>query len=409
MLKPGDIAIVSGARTPFGRYCGKLKDYTAQELGAVAAKAAIERSGVDPKDFDHAVFGNAQQTSGDALYGARHVGLRTGLPIETPALTVNRLCGSGMQAIVSAAQMIQTDEAKTVLAGGMEAMSQAPFTIRGRDGFTLAPGGKLEDSLMVALLDSYCGLYMANTAELYGEQQGVTRQAQDEFALRSQQMADAAYKAGRLQEELTPVPLRNSKGEPTGEMLTEDDHRRPQTTMEGLAKLRPAFGKSGTVTAGNASGIVDGGAAVVVMSLEQAQKRNINPLGRIVNWGIAGVDPKLMGRGPVPATKLALQCAGLTLDYIDLIEVNEAFAAQYLAVEKELGLDREKVNVNGGAIALGHPLGATGTRLVITLLYELRLRKKKYGLATACIVRGPGIARGVGTFQGCFAALSRER
>ena len=398
MLKPGDIAIVSGARTPFGRYCGKLKDYSAQELGAVAAKAAIARSGVDPKDFDHIVFGNAQQTSGDALYGARHVGLRAGLPVETPALTVNRLCGSGMQAIISAAQMVQTEEAKVVVAGGMESMSQAPFVIRGRDGFTLAPGGKLEDSLMVALLDSYCSLYMANTAELYAEQQGITRRAQDEFALRSQQAAEAAYKAGRVQEELAPVPLRSAKGEPTGEMLTEDDHRRP-TTMEGLAKLKPAFGKNGTVTAGNASGIVDGGAAVVIMSLEMAAKRNINPLGRIVNWGIAGVEPKLMGRGPVPATKVALQRAGLTLDYIDLIEVNEAFAAQYLAVEKELGLDREKVNVNGGAIALGHPLGATGTRLVLTLLYELRRRKKKYGVATACIGGGQGIAMVVEGFQ----------
>jgi len=245
---------------------------------------------------------------------------------------------------------------------------------------------------MVALLDTYCGLYMANTAELYGEQQGITRQAQDEFALRSQQAADAAYKESRLQEELVPVPLKDRKGEPSGETLSDDDHRRPQTTMEGLAKLKPAFGKSGTVTAGNASGIVDGAAAVVVMSLEEAGKRGIAPLGRIVGWGIAGVEPKLMGRGPVPATKLALQKAGLTLDYIDLIEVNEAFAAQYLAVEKELGLDRNKVNVNGGAIALGHPLGATGTRLVITLLYELRRRKKKYGLATACIGGGQGIA-----------------
>jgi acetyl-CoA acetyltransferase family protein len=338
------------------------------------------------------VFGNAQQTSGDALYGARHVGLRAGLPIETPALTVNRLCGSGMQSIVSAAQMIQTDEAKIVLAGGMEAMSQAPFVIRGRDGFTLAPGGKLEDSLMVALLDSYCGLYMANTAELYGSEHGITRQMQDEFALRSQQKADAAYEEGRIQEELVPVALRNSKGEATGELLTEDDHRRPQTTLEGLAKLKAAFGKSGTVTAGNASGIVDGAAAMVLMSLEEARKRSIEPLGRIVSWGIAGVEPKVMGRGPVPATKVALQKAGLSLDYIDLIEVNEAFAAQYLAVEKELGLDRDKVNVNGGAIALGHPLGATGTRLVITLLYELRRRKKKYGLATACIGGGQGIA-----------------
>jgi acetyl-CoA acetyltransferase family protein len=399
MLKAGEIAIVSGARTPMGRYCGKLKDFTAMELGAVAAKGAIERSGLAPSEFDHVVFGNAQQTSGDALYGARHVGLRAGVPVETPALTVNRLCGSGMQAIVNAAEMVQLGDAEIVLAGGMEAMSQAPFVIRGRDGFTLAPGGKLEDSLMVALLDSYCGLNMASTAELYAEQQGITRQTQDEYAVRSQQCADDAYKAGRLQEELVPVPLKNAKGETTGEMFTEDDHRRPQTTMEGLAKLKPSFGKNGTVTAGNASGIVDGAAAVVVMSVENAQKRNLKPLGRIVGWGAAGVDPKIMGRGPVPASKLALQKAGLTLDYISLIEVNEAFAAQYLAVEKELGLDREKVNVNGGAIALGHPLGATGTRLVLTLLYELRRRNKKYGLATACIGGGQGIAMVVECLQ----------
>jgi acetyl-CoA acetyltransferase family protein len=392
MLRPGDIAIVSGARTPFGRYCGKLKDFTAQELGAIAAKGAIERSGIQPAEFEHVVFGNAQQTSGDALYGARHVGLRAGLPIDTPALTVNRLCGSGMQAIISAAQMIQVREATLVLAGGMEAMSQAPFVIHGRDGFTLAPGGKLEDSLMVALLDSYCGLSMANTAELYGSQHGVTREMQDEFALRSQQCAESAYAAGRIQEELVPVALKNHKGEATGELLDEDDHRRPQTTLDGLAKLRPAFGKNGTVTAGNASGIVDGAAAVVMMPLEEAGKRGILPLGRLVSWGIAGVDPKIMGSGPVPATKIALQKAALTLDYIDLIEVNEAFAAQYLSVEAELSLDREKVNVNGGAIALGHPLGATGTRLIITLLYELRRRKKKYGLATACIGGGQGIA-----------------
>ena len=244
MLKPGDIAIVSGVRTPFGRYCGKLKDFSAQELGAIAAKAQSVIAAEYRGQFDHAIFGNAQQTSGDALYGARHVGLRAGLPIETPALTVNRLCGSGMQSIVNAAQMIQLDEAKIVLAGGMEAMSQAPFVIRGRDGFTLAPGGKLEDSLMVALLDTYCGLYMANTAELYGEQQGITRQAQDEFALRSQQRADAAYKEGRIQEELVPVPLRSHKGEAPGESLAEDDHRRPQTTMEGLAKLK-LHGRSG--------------------------------------------------------------------------------------------------------------------------------------------------------------------
>jgi len=233
---------------------------------------------------------------------------------------------------------------------------------------------------------------MANTAELYGEQQGITREMQDQFALESQQKAAAAQKACRLSEEIVPVPLKNRKGEPTGEMFSADDHLRPETTMEGLAKLNPAFGKNGTVTAGNASGIVDGGAAVVLMPLAEAEKRGKKPLGRIVSWGIAGVDPKIMGRGPVPASKLALEKAGLKLADIDLIEVNEAFAAQYLAVEKELGLDRSKVNVNGGAIALGHPLGATGTRLVITLLHELRRRGKKYGLATACIGGGQGIA-----------------
>jgi acetyl-CoA acetyltransferase family protein len=250
----------------------------------------------------------------------------------------------------------------------------------------------MEDSLMVALLDSYCGLYMAQTAEKYASQQGITREAQDEFALRSQQRAAEAQKACRLSEEIAPVALKDRRGNPTGEMFEKDDHLRPETTLEGLAKLKPSFGKEGTVTAGNASGIVDGGAAVVVMPLAEAQKRNLNPLGRLVSWGIAGVDPSIMGSGPVPATRLALKKAGLTIDDIDLIELNEAFAAQYLAVEKELGLNREKTNVNGGAIALGHPLGATGTRLVITLLYELRRRKKKHGLATACIGGGQGIA-----------------
>jgi acetyl-CoA acetyltransferase family protein len=392
MLEVRDIAIVNGARTPMGRYCGKLRDFTAMELAAVAGKEAIRRSGVVTEEIDHAVFGNAQQTSGDALYGARHAGLRAGLPIETPALTVNRLCGSGMQSIVSAAQMIQLGESKIALAGGMESMSQAPHVIRGaRWGFGLGEG-KMEDSLMVALLDSYCGLYMAQTAEKYGREQGITREMQDEFALRSQQRAAAAQKACRLGEEITPVALKDRKGNPTGEMFEKDDHLRAESTMEGLAKLKPSFGKEGTVTAGNASGIVDGGAALVLMPVEDAQKRGLKPMGRLVSWGIAGVDPSIMGSGPVPASRIALKKAGLKLEDIDFIEVNEAFAAQYLAVEKELGLDRERTNVNGGAIALGHPLGATGTRLVITLLYELRRRNKKYGLATACIGGGQGIA-----------------
>jgi len=392
MLQSSDIAIVAGARTPMGRYCGKLRDFTAQELGAIASVEAMKRAGVEPAEVDHVVFGNAQQTSGDSLYGARHVGLKAGVPIETPALTVNRICGSGIQSIVNAAQMIQLGEATTVLAGGMESMSQAPHTIRGmRWGVGLGEG-KLEDSLMVALHDTQCGLYMAQTAELYAEQQGISRDKMDEYALRSQRLAGEAQSACRLAEEITPVPLRNKKGEPSGEMFNEDDHLRPETTIEQLQKLRPAFGKNGSVTAGNASGIVDGAAALVIMPLEAAQKRGAKPLARIVSWGIAGVDPRIMGSGPVPASKLALQKANLKLDDIDLVEVNEAFAAQYLAVEKELGLDRERVNVNGGAIALGHPLGATGTRIVLSLALELKRRGARYGLATACIGGGQGIA-----------------
>ncbi len=387
-----DIAIVSGARTPMARYCGKLRDFTAQELGAVAAVEAIKRAGMEAGEFDHVVFGNAQQTTNDALYGARHVALKAGLPIETPALTVNRLCGSGMQAIITGAQMIQLGEAKHVLAGGMEAMSQAPHVIRGmRWGVGLGEG-KLEDSLMAALFDSQCGLAMAQTAELYGEQQGISREQMDEFALRSQKCAGSAQMAGRLAEEITPVPLRNKRGEPTGEMFQADDHLRPDTSMENLAKLKPAFGKNGTVTAGNASGIVDGGAAVVLTSMDDAEKSGKKPLGRIVSWGIAGVDPKIMGSGPVPASRVALKKAGLSLDDMDLVELNEAFAAQALAVVKELGIPIGKLNVNGGAIALGHPLGATGTRIVLTLLYELRRREARYGLATACIGGGQGIA-----------------
>src|SRR6267378_4537104 len=334
-MKITDIAIVNGARTPMGRYCEKLRDFTPMELGAIAGKEAIKRAGVEGKDIDHVVYGHAQQTSSDSHYGARHVGLIAGVPIETPALTVNRLCGSGMQSIVTAAQMIQLGEAKTVLAGGMESMSQAPFVVRGaRWGIGLGQG-KLEDALMQGLLDPQCGLYMAQTAEEYSRQQGINRQTMDEFSLLSQQRAAAAQQACRLAEEITPVALKDRKGKPTGEMFEKDDHLRPQTTLEGLAKLPPAFGKDGMVTAGNASGIVDGGAAVVLMPLADAEKRGLKPLGRIVNWGIAGVDPRIMGSGPVPSTRKALERAGLKLAAIDLVEVNEAFSGQYLAVEKE--------------------------------------------------------------------------
>ena len=384
-----DVVIVAGARTPMGRYLGALKDFTAMELGAIAGREAIRRSGIESEAFDHVVFGNALQTSADALYGARHVGLKVGLRVETPALTVNRLCGSGMQSIVTAAQMMLLEEAKIVLAGGMESMSQAPHVIRGaRSGLRLGEG-KLEDSLMAALLDTYCGFTMADTADNCAKQWGITREASDEYALRSQQAADAAYKACRLKDELVPVEIKSGK---TTTWFSEDDHRRPQTTLEGLRTLPPAFRKDGLVTAGNASGIVDGGAAVVLTTARHAQERGLKPLGRLVNWAVAGVEPRIMGIGPVPATRAVLQKADLTLEDMALVEVNEAFAPQYLAVEKELGLDRDKTNVNGGAIALGHPLGATGTRLVLTLLHELRRRNARYGLATACIGGGQGIA-----------------
>ena len=386
---PTDVVILAGARTPMARYNGAFQDTSAIDLGAAASREAIRRAGVDPAEFDHSIFGNVLQTSSDALYGARHVALKAGLKIETPAVTVNRLCGSGMEAISQAAQRVVLGEAKLVLAGGMENMTQAPHVIRGaRTGFRLGEG-KLEDSLMTALLDTYCGCYMADTAENLAAEYGVTRQACDEYALRSQQAAEAAFRACHTKEEIVPVEVK--KGRKT-QAVTEDDHRRPDTTMEILASLPPAFRKDGIITAGNASGIVDGAAAVVVTHTKTARDRGWKPLGRIVSWATVGVEPRLMGIGPVPATKKALQLAGLNLDQMDLVEVNEAFAAQYLAVEKALGLNRDRTNVNGGAIALGHPLGASGTRLVLTLLLELRRRNGRYGLASACIGGGQGIA-----------------
>jgi acetyl-CoA acyltransferase 2 len=384
-----DVFILGGKRTPMGEYVGALKDVSAIDLGAVAAKGALEATGVAPDEIDHAVIGNALQTSGDAIYGARHVALKAGVPFDRPALTVNRLCGSGIQAIVSGAQMIQLGEAATALVGGMESMSQAPHVVRGaRSGFALGQG-KLEDSLMVALLDSYCNTPMAGTAENLARKFEISREEQDAYALRSQQEAKRAKDACFLSAEIVPVEVKNRKG---SFLFEHDDHLRPETTMEVLAKLKPAFAKDGFVTAGNASGIVDGAAALVIADEAFVKSRNLKPMGRIVSWAYAGVEPEIMGIGPVPATRKALERAGLKLSDIDLIEVNEAFAAQYLAVEKELGLDRSRTNVNGGAIALGHPLGATGTRLVLTLLHELHRRGRRYGLATACIGGGQGIA-----------------
>ena len=384
-----DVFILGGKRTAMADYVGALKDISAIDLGAIAAKGALGSTGVAAEEIDHTVVGNALQTSGDAIYGARHVALKAGVPFDRPALTVNRLCGSGIQAIVSGAHMIQLGEAQTVLAGGMESMSQAPHVIRGaRSGFPLG-GGKLEDSLMVALLDTYCNTPMAGTAENLARKFEISREEQDQYALRSQQEAKRAQDAGYFAEEIVPVEVTSRK---STVVFAADDHLRPETTLEGLAKLRPAFAKDGFVTAGNASGIVDGAAALIICGEEYVKRGNAKPMGRIVSWAYAGVEPELMGIGPVPATRQALANAGLKLSDIDLIEVNEAFAAQYLAVEKELELDRSRTNVNGGAIALGHPLGATGTRLVITVLHELHRRGGRYGLATACIGGGQGIA-----------------
>jgi acetyl-CoA acetyltransferase family protein len=386
---PTDVVIVAGARTPMSRYTGAFSDVSAIDLAAVASKEAIRRSNVDPSDFDHAIFGNVMQTSADALYGARHVALKAGLKAETPAVTVNRLCGSGIESIAQAAQRLLLGEGEMILAGGMENMTQAPFVIRGlRNGLKLGSGA-LEDSLMAGLTDTYCGLPMALTAEKLAEQFGITRKDADAYALRSQQAADAAYKACRMKEELVAVEVKQGKKVIT---VSEDDHRRPDTTMEILEKLQPSFKKDGVVTAGNASGIVDGAAAVVVTREKTSKDRGLKPIGRIISWATVGVDPSIMGIGPVPSSQKALESAGLTVEQMNRVEVNEAFAAQYLAVEKGLGLNREKTNVNGGAIALGHPLGASGTRLVITLLNELRRNGLRYGLATACIGGGQGIA-----------------
>jgi acetyl-CoA acetyltransferase family protein len=388
MTKP-EVLIVGGARTPMTDYVGALKDLSALELGAIASRGAFEKSGVKPEWIDHAVFGNVLQTSADAIYGARHVALKAGVPVDVPALTVNRLCGSGIQAAVSGAQMIQLGEASLVLTGGVESMSQAPHVIRGLRGGLKLGQGKLEDSLWEALVDTYCGCPMAITAENCAAKYGISREAQDAYALRSQRLADAAWKAGRFADEVVPVEIKGRKGV---QIVDRDDHMRPETTIEILAKLPAAFKKDGTVTAGNASGIVDGGAALILASREAADRHRLEPLGRLVAWASTGVEPSLMGMGPAPAARKALAQAGLSLADLDLIEVNEAFAGQYLAVEKELGLDRDRVNVNGGAIALGHPLGMSGTRLLLTLLLELRRRGKTRGLASACIGGGQGIA-----------------
>ncbi len=387
-----EVVFLSGVRTAFGAFGGAVKDLTATQLGVIAAKAALQKSGVEAAAIEHAIFGNVMQTSQDAIYIARHIALKAGCRIETPALTVNRLCGSGFEAIVQGARLLMLGEAEAVLVGGAESMSQAPHIIRGArwGDLRLGPAGKLEDYLWESLLDINCGFTMAQTAENLADKLSISRLACDEFALLSQQRTAAAWESGKFNEEIAPVEIAGKKGKVT--TFARDEHPRPEATIEALSKLAPYFKKDGTITAGNASGIVDGAAAMVMTTAKYAEQRGLQPLGRLVNWGFAGVEPSIMGIGPVPASRNALQRANMKVEQMHLVEVNEAFAPQYLAVEKELGLNREITNVNGGAIAIGHPLAASGTRLTLTILHELRRRKQKYGLATACIGGGQGAA-----------------
>lgn len=385
-----EVVILNGVRTPFGKFMGSLSTVSAVQLAAQVTKGALQKIDVAPDQVDHVIFGNVIHSSSDAIYLARHAGLYAGIPKHVPAVTVNRLCGSGLEAITQAARMIQNGEAELVVAGGAENMTQVPFIVRGaRFGLRLG-SAKLEDYLWEALLDPYAGCTMAGTANNVAEKYGISREEQDEFALRSQQRATKAIEKGLFKEEIMPVEM-DVKGKKV--LFDTDEHPRKDTTREMLAQLPVApFPGNKFVTAGNASGINDGAAAVLVASAEKAKALGIKPLGRIVSWATAGVEPKLMGLGPVPASQKALDRAKLNLKNLDLIEINEAFAGQYLGVERELKLDRDKVNVNGGAIALGHPLGASGVRLTLTLLHELRRQKKQFGLASLCIGGGQGIA-----------------
>ncbi|HXU31192.1 MAG TPA: thiolase family protein [Thermoanaerobaculia bacterium] len=384
-----NLVLVDGVRTPMLSYNGDFAEITAIDLAAHASRALFERTGIAPTEIDQTFVGNALQTSSDAIYGARHVALKSGVPKEVPALTVNRLCGSGIQSVISGAHAILVGEAATCLVGGMENMSQAPHVIRGaRKGFRLGQGA-LEDLLMSSLNDPFCGCYMAQTSNNLARDYSISREEQDAFAIRSQQRAGAGWSSGKLAEEVAPIEVGKGK---RAKKIERDDHLRPETTMEDLAGLATAFDKDGFVTAGNASGIVDGAAMMILSTESQAAERGWKPMARILSWSVVGVEPSRMGIGPAPAIRAALKKAGMELSDLDLIEINEAFAGQILAVAKDLELDMEKLNVNGGAIALGHPLGASGTRLLITLSKELARRGGGTGVASACIGGGQGIA-----------------
>ncbi|MCF7803046.1 MAG: acetyl-CoA C-acetyltransferase [Candidatus Marinimicrobia bacterium] len=390
MPRDKEIVIVDGLRTPYGSFGGSLKEYSATDLAVESTKTLLEISGISPEAIEHIIFGNVVQTSPDAAYLARHVGLRSGIPKDVPAVTINRLCGSGFETIIDAARHILLGEEEVILAGGTESMSQAPHSVWGaRWGDMRLSNSKMVDILWTSLTDSYCGCSMAETAENLAEKYDISREACDEYAYRSQMAAHAAWEEGRMQDEVFPVNVKTKKGE---EELFLDEHIRPDTSVEKLAKLSPYFSKDGTVTAGNASGICDGSASVIVTTAERAEKEGWEPIGRLHGWGVAGVEPSIMGIGPVAASKKVFESTGYSLDDMALIEVNEAFAPQYLAVEKALGLDREITNVNGGAIAVGHPLASSGTRLTITILKELKRRGEQFGLAAACIGGGQGAA-----------------
>lgn len=385
-----NIYLIDGARTAFGGFGGAFVNTDATELGAATAVEALKRSNVKAEDINHIFYGNVIQSSVNGAYVARHIGLKAGVPKEVPALTLNRLCGSGAQAVVTAAQHILLGEADLVLAGGAENMSMSPYASFDQR-FSKSKMGNLqfEDMLSATLTDQYTGSGMGMTAEKLAEQYNISREEQDAFSVQSNQRAAKAVESGRFAEEIVAVDVKTRKGVL---IVDKDEHIKPDANEEALAKLRPSFKKEGTVTAGNASGINDGAASLVVASEAAVNKHSLKPMARIVSWGVVGVDPTIMGIGPVPAIKQALERAELTVDDIDLFEVNEAFAAQYLAVEKELGLDREKVNVNGGAIALGHPVGTSGARILLSLAYELKHRGGKYGVASLCIGGGQGIA-----------------
>ncbi|MFD0693532.1 acetyl-CoA C-acetyltransferase [Paenibacillus sp. GCM10027628] len=388
-MKGTDIVLIEGARTPFTRFCGSFRDISAIDLAVIAAKEAMAKSKVESGEVDHVVFGNVIQSSPDAVFFARHVSLKAGVPVHVPALTVNRLCGSGLEAITSAARLILTGDSRAVLAGGAENMSQIPHVVRGaRTGLALG-AAPMQDYLWESLYDSYGDCTMSGTGENVASRYGISREEADEHAYNSHRKAVKAMESGVLQEEIVPVPVAEKK---STRLVDRDEHPRADTSREALAKLKPAFKQGGVITAGNASGINDGGAAVIVASAEYAAARGLKPIARLVSWSATGVDPKYMGIGPISAIRQALQKAGMTIADLDLIEINEAFSTQYLACQMELGFDPTIGNVNGGAVALGHPLGASGTRIVLALLYELGRRKKKYGATSVCIGGGQGIA-----------------